>query len=157
MFWRSIVSLKLPLYKPKAQMYSKIFLGLLSGIASSDHVALRCSFASFRPKYRKIFRLHIAIQICAVRLYGRFLNQVHDLSPHIVSYLSQQLNLAPSLTVQVPTREATYLEQRQNVLKYLGFQRFDEFAQSKLELGWSNRPGLASCQKNYSSKLNTIY
>ena len=31
-------------------------------------------------KYRKVFRLSIAIQICAVRLYGRFLNQVRDLS-----------------------------------------------------------------------------
>ena len=44
-------------------------------------------------EYRKIFRLYIAIQICAVRLYGRFLNQVHDLSPHIMNYLGQQLDL----------------------------------------------------------------
>ena len=84
--------------------------------------------------YRKIFRLHIAIQICAVRLYGRFLNQVHDLSPQIVNYLGQQLNLPPSLVVQTPEREATYLEQRQNVLKHLGFQRFDELSQKHLEL-----------------------
>jgi hypothetical protein len=33
-------------------------------------------------KYRKSFRLFVAIQLCSVRLYGRFLNQVHDLSPH---------------------------------------------------------------------------
>ena len=84
--------------------------------------------------YRKIFRLHIAIQICAVRLYGRFLNQVHDLSPQIVNYLGQQLNLPPSLVVQTPEREATYLEQRQNVLKHLGFQRFDQLSQKHLEL-----------------------
>ena len=34
-------------------------------------------------RYRKDFRLYMAIQICAVRLYGRFLPHVHDLSPHI--------------------------------------------------------------------------
>ena len=37
--------------------------------------------------YRKSFRLFGAIQLCSVRLYGRFLNQVHDLSPHIISIL----------------------------------------------------------------------
>ena len=63
-------------------------------------------------RYRKSFRLYIAIQICAVRLYGRFLNPVHDVSPHIVGYLGKQLALPPSLTVEVPEREATYLEHR---------------------------------------------
>jgi TnpA family transposase len=75
----------------------------------------------------------MAIQICAVRLYGRFLHHVHDLSPHIINYLGQQLDLPPSLTVEVPEREATYLEQRQNILKHLGFQRFDHNAQEQLE------------------------
>jgi Domain of unknown function (DUF4158) len=84
-------------------------------------------------KYRKGFRLYIAIQICAVRLYGRFLNRVHDVSPHIVNYLGQQLNLPPSLTVEVPEREATYLEHRQNILQHLSFQRFDHLAQEQLE------------------------
>jgi TnpA family transposase len=84
-------------------------------------------------RYRKDFRLYMAIQICAVRLYGRFLRHVHDLSPHIINYLGQQLDLPPSLTVEVPEREATYLEQRQNILKHLGFQRFDHNAQAQLE------------------------
>lgn len=84
-------------------------------------------------KYRKIFRLYLGIQICAVRLYGRFLNQVHDLSPRIVNYLGQQLGLPPSLGVKTSKREATYLEHRQNVLKYLGFQRFDEITPKHLE------------------------
>jgi TnpA family transposase len=84
-------------------------------------------------RYRKGSRLYMAIQICAVRLYGRFLNHVHDLSPHIINYLGQQLDLPPSLTVEVPEREATYLEQRQNILKHLGFQRFDQNAQEQFE------------------------
>jgi hypothetical protein len=84
-------------------------------------------------RYRQGSRLYIAIQICAVRLYGRFLNHVHDLSPHIVNYVGQQLELPPSLTVEVPEREATYLEHRQNVLKHSGLQRFDQNVQAQLE------------------------
>jgi len=86
-------------------------------------------------KYRKNYRLYVSIQICAVRLYGRFLTQIHDVSPRIINYLGGQLALPPSLTVEVPEREATYLEHRQNVLKHLGFQRFDERAQEQLETG----------------------
>ena len=84
-------------------------------------------------RYRKGFRLYMALQICAVRVYGRFLNHVHDVSPHILNYLGQQLALPPSLTVEAPEREATVLEHRQNVLKHLGFQRFDPMAQAQLE------------------------
>jgi len=84
-------------------------------------------------KYRKSFRLSFAIQICAVRLYGRFLNQIHNVSPRIANYLGSQLELPPSLTIQVPEREATYLEHRQNVLRHLGFRRFDDVAQKQLE------------------------
>lgn len=69
-------------------------------------------------KYQKRFRLHLAIQICGVRLYGRFISQVHDLSPRI-SHLRKQLDLPPALKIRTPEREATYIEQLQNILKYL--------------------------------------
>ena len=84
-------------------------------------------------KYRKNSRLFVAVQLCSVRLYGRFLNQVHDLSPHIMNYLGRQLDLPPSLAVEVPERKATYTDHRQNILKQLGFQKFDEVAQDQLE------------------------
>ena len=84
-------------------------------------------------KYRKNYRLFVAIQLCSVRLYGRFLNQVHDLSPHIINYLGQQLDLPPSLAVEVPERKATYTDHRQNIMIYLGFQKFEEQAQQQLE------------------------
>jgi TnpA family transposase len=83
-------------------------------------------------RYRKGFRVYIAIQICAVRLYGRFVPHVREVSPHMVNYLGQQLDLPPSLAVEVPEREATALEHRQNVLKHLGFQRFDPSAHAHL-------------------------
>ena len=84
-------------------------------------------------KYRKNFRLFVAIQLCSVRLYGRFLNQIHDLSPHIVDYLGQQLDLPPSLAIDVPERKATYTDHRQTIMQYLGFQKLDENAQEQLE------------------------
>tara|TARA_R110002033_G_C3890053_1_gene238754 strand:- start:19 stop:678 length:660 start_codon:yes stop_codon:yes gene_type:complete len=84
-------------------------------------------------KYRKQYRLGFAIQLCAMRLYGRFLNQLHDLSSRVISYLSSQLDLPPTLTVDVPEREATLLEHRNNILKYLGFQRFDNKAEADLD------------------------
>jgi len=59
-------------------------------------------------KYRKSSRLFVAIQLCAVRLYGRFFLQVHDLSPQIVHSLGHQLDLPPFLALEVPDRKATY-------------------------------------------------
>ena len=40
-------------------------------------------------KYRKNSRLFIAVQICTVRLYGRFLNQVSELCVPILHYLAR--------------------------------------------------------------------
>lgn len=83
-------------------------------------------------RYRINSRLFVAIQLCAVRLYGRFLKEVSDLSPRIVSYLHSQLKLPPSLSIATPEREATYLTQRKNILNYLGFSKYDTAAQVKL-------------------------
>tara|TARA_R110000868_G_scaffold173894_1_gene410305 strand:- start:4851 stop:5240 length:390 start_codon:yes stop_codon:yes gene_type:complete len=84
-------------------------------------------------KYRRNSRLFMAIQLCAMRLYGRFLAEVSDLSPRIVNYLNNQLGLPPSLTVPTADREATFSEQRKNILRYLGFSKYDNEAQAKLQ------------------------
>ena len=84
-------------------------------------------------KYRRLFRPIIAVQLCAIRLYGRFLSEANDLSPRIINYLNGQLGLPPSLVVKVPNREATYIKHRRNILSYLGFRKFDEEAQIKLK------------------------
>lgn len=84
-------------------------------------------------RYRTNSRLFIAIQLCAVRLYGRFLVKVNDLSPRIVSYLNGQLDLPPSLTINTPGRDATFSEQRKNILLYLGFSKYDDDTQSRLQ------------------------
>ena len=51
----------------------------------------------------------------------------------IINYLTKQLGLPPSLNLEVSEREATYLEHRKNILIYLGYQKFDDTAQSQLE------------------------
>ncbi|WP_052441990.1 DUF4158 domain-containing protein [Vibrio hyugaensis] len=84
-------------------------------------------------RYRTSSRLFIAVQLCAVRLYGRFLLEVNDLSPRIVSYLNNQLSLPPSLTINVPSRDATFSDQRKNILTYLGFDKYDDNTQASLE------------------------
>ncbi|MEM9400623.1 MAG: Tn3 family transposase [Verrucomicrobiota bacterium] len=95
-------------------------------------------------KYRKNSRLYISIQLCAVRLYGRFLAQIDSVSPRIIAYLGSQLELPPSLTVEMPEREATYLKHRKNILNYLGFHRFDDDTRVRLQnwLGEWARKGL---------------
>ena len=96
-------------------------------------------------KYRTNFRLFLAVQLCAVRLYGRFVQQVQDLSPRIINYLGSQLGLPPALTIEVPDRRATYSEQRKHFLDYLGFQKFDEQGQAQLAtwLEGIKSPGIA--------------
>ena len=84
-------------------------------------------------KYRKNARLYVAIQLCAVRLYGRFMTHVDDLSPRIVVYLGHQLSLPLSLSVTIPEREATYLLHHKNILTHLGFQKFNENARTRLQ------------------------
>ncbi len=84
-------------------------------------------------RYRSNFRLFIAIQICSVRLYGRFLTDVNHLSPRIISYINSQLDLSPSLSINTPNREATFSEQRKNILAYLRFSKYDDKAQLKIK------------------------
>ena len=83
-------------------------------------------------QYRKEYRLFVAIQLCAVKLYGRFLLNCNELSTQITNYLTRQLELAPTLTVNNPDRKATLTEQRQNILTYLGFKKYDQQAEKQL-------------------------
>lgn len=83
-------------------------------------------------KYRKDYRLFIAAQLCAVRLHGRFFSNIQDLSPLIVNYLARQLDLPPTIDIEIPERKATRLKQRQSILKFLGFRKFDATVQEDL-------------------------
>lgn len=87
----------------------------------------------FIQRYRKSFRLWMAVQLCAMRLYGRLLEHCTDLSPRIINYLASQLELTPTLRIVIPEREATYLDQRQAILTYLGFSRLTQTDRENLE------------------------
>ena len=83
--------------------------------------------------YRKFYRTFVALQMCAIRLYGRFINNASVISIKIINYLNQQLDLPPMLSVTPPEREATFSEQRRNILEYLGFTKYDEIIQENLK------------------------
>ena len=83
-------------------------------------------------QYRKGYRLFLATQLCAVRLYGRFLLNPNELPAQVINYLSRQLDLDPVLSVNIPERKATLTEHRQNILSYLGFKKYDKQAEKKL-------------------------
>lgn len=80
-------------------------------------------------KYRREYRTFVALQICALRVYGRFLNSIANLSPQVGNYLKQQLNFPLTDPINVPERKATYTAHRQSILTYLNFRKFDTEAQ----------------------------
>ena len=84
-------------------------------------------------KYKKSVRLYIAIQLCCIRMYGRFFQRVNDLSIKIINYLNMQLGLPANLTVEISTRKATTSMYHRNILSHLGFNKFDDAAQKQLE------------------------
>jgi hypothetical protein len=47
-------------------------------------------------------------------------------------YLNGQLGLPPSLTIHTLDRDATFSEQRKNILVYLGFSKYDNQIQFRL-------------------------
>lgn len=77
----------------------------------------------YLAQYRKANRLTLAIQLCTLRLYGRFMADITNLAPQVLAYLAQQLHLT-SLPVDLkPLREATWIAQQQQLLQYLNFRR----------------------------------
>lgn len=84
-------------------------------------------------RYRKNARLYIAIQICCVRIYGRFFQRINELSVRVINYLNTQLGLPANLSFDISSRKATHSIHRNNILTYLGFNKFDEPAEKQLQ------------------------
>jgi TnpA family transposase len=83
-------------------------------------------------KYRKQAQLYLAIQLCCVKMYGRFIERTTDLSVRVISYLSSQLGLAVNLSAKMSTRKASHSRYRNAILNYLNFRKYDEQAQDEL-------------------------
>ncbi len=108
-------------------------------------------------QYHKQYRVHFPIQLCALRLYGRFIANVHLLSPRLISYITTQLGLSPTIQVNVPTREATLYEQRKHILAYSKFKKYDSKSNATLEKWILGKIKKNGCQNKSLSKPRSIY
>lgn len=121
------------LKKSKPQHY----LSFVTNECSDEELARDWTLSSLDKKqiiqYHKQYRIHFAIQLCALRLYGRFIVNVNTLSPKLINYITSQLSLPPTLQINAPTREGTLYEQRKHILRYLKFTKYDSNANNLLE------------------------
>jgi TnpA family transposase len=77
-------------------------------------------------------RRRFAVQLCTLRLYGRFLPEAVAAPVAITNHLARQLGLPLVLFEEVPGRFATETEHWQRIRAYLGWQSFDETARTRL-------------------------
>src|SRR5262249_30948509 len=77
-------------------------------------------------------RRRFALQLCALRTYGRFVPNHMAVPVRILNYLGRQLDLPPTLFLPPPHREATDLEQEQRIRAYVQVQPFDATARERL-------------------------
>jgi TnpA family transposase len=77
-------------------------------------------------------RRRFAVQLCALRAYGRFLPEAVAAPVTITNYLARQLHLPLVLFGEVPGRFATETDQLQRIRTYLGWRPFDDEARSRL-------------------------
>jgi hypothetical protein len=73
-----------------------------------------------------------ALQLCAVRAQGRFLDDYRQAPIKIVNHLSRQLGLPPVLFLDRSGREPAERVQAQRIRRHLGLSRFDKEAEGKL-------------------------
>jgi TnpA family transposase len=73
-----------------------------------------------------------AVQLCALRAYGRFLPEATPAPVAMTNYLARQLDVPLVLFGDVPIRLATETGHRQRIRAYLGWQTFDEEARGRL-------------------------
>ncbi len=80
------------------------------------------------PDHRRRF----ALQVCAMRLHGRFLDDCRHAPIKIVNHLSRQPRLAPVLFLDRAGREPTGRVQAQRIRRYRAVRRFDKAAEASL-------------------------
>ena len=77
----------------------------------------------FINKHQFQYKLHVALQLCSLRKYGRFLEEYESISTKVLNYLTSQIGQGASFKVNVPSRRMTYAEQCQEIIQHLGFKR----------------------------------
>lgn len=76
-------------------------------------------------KIKSYFRLYFAIQLCSLRQTGKYIKYCSEIPSDIINYLTKQLDLPPTLIVNEPSRRKTISTQRQGLLSYLQFDRYE--------------------------------
>lgn len=95
-------------------------------LSESDRVqVLRCRGDDNRRRF--------AIQLCALRRAGRFLEDFAGVPVRILNYISRQLGLAPALSLGLSDREATEVGYKQRLQEYLDYRSFDSASRANLE------------------------
>jgi Domain of unknown function (DUF4158) len=77
-------------------------------------------------------RRRFAVQLCTLRIYGRFLPNAVSAPVAITNHLARQLDLPPVLFGEVPERLATETDHLQRIRTYLGWRPFDDEARARL-------------------------
>jgi hypothetical protein len=85
-----------------------------------------------------------ALQLCMLRVHGRFLDDYRQAPLRIVNHLSRQLGHPPVLFLGPPEREPTEREQAQRIRRYLGLALFDQSAAARLR-DWLRQGAAEGC------------
>jgi hypothetical protein len=78
-------------------------------------------------------RRRFALQLCALRQYGRFLDRYQGVPVRILNHLNRQLGLMPTISLPKPERDATESSHQQRLREYFGYRTFDDEARILLE------------------------
>ena len=77
-------------------------------------------------------RRRFAVQLCAVRAFGSFIDDVRRVPVRIANHVGRQVGVPPALFVIDPERAATDTAHTQRIRAYLGYRPFDEETSSRL-------------------------
>jgi TnpA family transposase len=94
-------------------------------IAEADHAEVaRCRGEAHRHRF--------ALQLCALRSAGRFVDDFATIPLRIANHVGRQLGLPPTLFVEPIDRRATAAEHAQRIRDYLGYRAFDDEPHERL-------------------------
>ena len=103
-------------------------------LSASDLVEVRrCRGDAIRHRF--------AIQLCALRSRGCFVDQFTTVPVRIANHVGRQLGLPPLLFIPALDRPATATDHTQRIREYLGYQPFDDSAQERLRRFLGERAG----------------
>ena len=71
------------------------------------------------------FRVWLGLQMCYLRRFGIFARNDNEFPATSLSWMNRQFKVHPLATLESPKRDATWSQQRQGLLTYLGWNDFE--------------------------------